>query len=227
VTYFDERLRPVLERTLGVPLFQEQLLKIAMVMADFTGSEAEELRRALSFHRSQEKMNAVCVKLRAGMERNGVAPDVIERVTKAVQSFAVYGFPESHAISFALIAYASCWLKVHRAPEFFAGLFNNQPMGFYSPATLVEDAKRHGVRVLSVNVATSEWLCTIEENAQRPTDPVRGTGRPPSENATSATLDVERWTLDVGRWTFRRRRAPPRPLLRARPQSRGRHAHHH
>jgi len=116
VTYFDERLRPVLERTLGVPLFQEQLLKIAMVMADFTGSEAEELRRALSFHRSQEKMNAVCVKLRAGMERNGVAPDVIERVTKAVQSFAVYGFPESHAISFALIAYASCWLKVHRAP---------------------------------------------------------------------------------------------------------------
>jgi error-prone DNA polymerase len=165
VTFFDERLRSVLERTLGVPLFQEQLLKIAMVMADFTGSEAEELRRALSFHRSQEKMNAVCVKLRAGMERNGVAPDVIERVTKAVQSFAVYGFPESHAISFALIAYASCWLKVHRAPEFFAGLFNNQPMGFYSPATLVEDAKRHGVRVLSVNVATSEWLCTIEENA--------------------------------------------------------------
>ena len=199
VTFFDERLRPVLERTLGVPLFQEQLLKIAMVMADFTGSEAEELRRALSFHRSQEKMNAVCVKLRAGMERNGVAQDVIERVTKAVQSFAVYGFPESHAISFALIAYASCWLKVHRAPEFFAGLFNNQPMGFYSPATLVEDAKRHGVRIRPVNVATSEWLCTIEENAQRPTDPVRGTGRPPSENATSATLDVERWTLDVGR----------------------------
>ena len=160
-TYFDERLRPVLERTLGVPLFQEQLLKIAMVMADFTGSEAEELRRALSFHRSQEKMNKVCVKLRAGMERNGVAPDVIERVTKAVQSFAVYGFPESHAISFALIAYASCWLKVHRAPEFFAGLFNNQPMGFYSPATLVEDAKRHGVRIRPVNVRESDWLCTV------------------------------------------------------------------
>ncbi len=160
-TYFDERLRPVLERTLGVPLFQEQLLKIAMVMADFTGTEAEELRRALSFHRSQEKMNKVCVKLRAGMERNGVAPDVIERVTKAVQSFAVYGFPESHAISFALIAYASCWLKVHRAPEFFAGLFNNQPMGFYSSATLVEDAKRHGVRIRPVNVRESDWLCTV------------------------------------------------------------------
>ena len=199
VTFFDERLRSVLERTLGVPLFQEQLLKIAMVMADFTGSEAEELRRALSFHRSQEKMNAVCVKLRAGMERNGVAPDVIERVTKAVQSFAVYGFPESHAISFALIAYASCWLKVHRAPEFFAGLFNNQPMGFYSPATLVEDAKRHGVRVLPVNVATSEWLCAIEENAQRPTAPARGAGHPPDDNVSLAPLDVGRWALGVGR----------------------------
>jgi error-prone DNA polymerase len=161
VTYFDERLKPVLERTLGVPLFQEQLLKIAMVMADFTGSEAEELRRALSFHRSQEKMNAVCVKLRAGMERNGVAAEVIERVTKAVQSFAVYGFPESHAISFALIAYASCWMKVHRAPEFFAGLFNNQPMGFYSPATLAKDATRHGVRIRPVNVRDSDWLCTV------------------------------------------------------------------
>jgi len=164
VTYFDERLKPVLARTLGVPLFQEQLLKIAMVMADFTGSEAEELRRALSFHRSPEKMNAVCVKLRAGMERNGVAPEVIERVTKAVQSFAVYGFPESHAISFALIAYASAWMKVHRAPEFIAGLLNNQPMGFYSAATLVADAKRHGVRIRPVNVAESAWFCTVGDD---------------------------------------------------------------
>jgi error-prone DNA polymerase len=161
VTYYDNRLEPVLKRTLGVPLFQEQLLKMAMVMADFTGSEAEELRRALSFHRSQEKMNAVCVKLRAGMERNGVASDVIESVTKAVQSFAVYGFPESHAISFALIAYASCWMKVHRAPEFYAGLLNNQPMGFYSPATLVADGKRHGLRIRAVSVLESEWYCTV------------------------------------------------------------------
>ncbi len=164
VTYFDERLRPVLERTLGVPLFQEQLLKISMVMADFTGSEAEELRRALSFHRSQEKMNKVCVKLRAGMERNGILPEVIESVTKAVQSFAVYGFPESHAISFALIAYASCWMKVHRTPEFLTGLLNNQPMGFYSSATLLEDARRHGVRIRPVLVLTSEWLCTVNED---------------------------------------------------------------
>ncbi len=161
VTYFDERLKPGLARTLGVPLFQEQLLKIAMVMADFSGSEAEELRRALSFHRSQERMEKVCVKLRAGMERKGVASAVIDQITKAVQSFAVYGFPESHAISFALIAYASAWMKVHRAPEFFASLLNNQPMGFYSSATLVKDAKRRGVQVRPVSVIESDWRCTI------------------------------------------------------------------
>ncbi|MEO6739860.1 MAG: error-prone DNA polymerase, partial [Chthoniobacteraceae bacterium] len=164
VDCIDDRLRPVLARTLGVPLFQEQLLKIAMVMADFTGSEAEELRRALSFHRSHERMEKVCVKLRAGLARNAVPPDTAERIVQSVQSFAVYGFPESHAISFALIAYASCWLKVHRAPEFFAGLFNNQPMGFYSPATLVEDAKRHGVRIRPVNVRESDWICTVGED---------------------------------------------------------------
>src|SRR4030095_7809769 len=152
ITYFDERLKPVLERTLGVPLFQEQLLKSAMVRADFTASQAEELRRALSFHRSQEKMQKVCVKLREGMERKAIAPEVIEKVVQAVQSFAVYGFPESHAISFALLAYASAWLKVHRAPEFFVSLLNNQPMGFYSSATLVKDAKRHGARLRPVSV---------------------------------------------------------------------------
>ena len=161
VDYIDDRLRPVLERTLGVPLFQEQLLKIAMVMAGFTGSEAEELRRALSFHRSHERMDKVCVKLRASLAERGVPEDTAQRIVQSVQSFAVYGFPESHAISFALIAYASCWMKVHRAPEFFAGLFNNQPMGFYSPDTLVKDAKRHGVRIRPVNIAESDWLCTV------------------------------------------------------------------
>jgi error-prone DNA polymerase len=161
VEFMDERLRPVLERTLGVPLFQEQLLKIAMVMANLTGSEAEELRRALSFHRSQERMEKVCVKLRRGLAQNSVPPETAERIVQSVQSFAVYGFPESHAISFALIAYASCWMKVHRAPEFYAGLFNNQPMGFYSAATLVKDAKRRGVRIRPVNVLESDWLCTV------------------------------------------------------------------
>ncbi|HEY5753986.1 MAG TPA: error-prone DNA polymerase [Chthoniobacterales bacterium] len=164
VTYMHPLLEPVLERTLGVPLFQEQLLKMAMVMADFSGSEAEELRRALSFHRSHERMDKVCTKLRAAMERKGIEPAVCDQIVQSVQSFAVYGFPESHAISFGLIAYASCWMKVHRAPEFFAGLFNNQPMGFYSPDTLLKDARRHGVRIRPVSVMESDWLCTVGED---------------------------------------------------------------
>jgi error-prone DNA polymerase len=164
VTYIDERLRPTLERTLGVPLFQEQLLKMAMVMADFSGSEAEELRRALSFHRSQEKMEKVCVKLRSAMAAKNINPEVIEKVVHSVQSFAVYGFPESHAISFALIAYASCWLKLYRSAEFYCALLNNQPMGFYNSATLIHDAKAHGVVVRPISVLHSEWLCTIEND---------------------------------------------------------------
>ena len=168
VTYFDERLKPVLERTLGVPLFQEQMLKIAMIMADFSGNEAEELRRALSFHRSEERMQKVSVKLRAAMERKGVAPDKIDKIIHAITSFALYGFPESHAISFAILAYASAYLKVHRAPEFYASLINNQPMGFYTPATIVKDAQRHGVKVKPVCVKKSDWRCTvIDDNTFR------------------------------------------------------------
>jgi error-prone DNA polymerase len=164
VTYFDERLKPILERTLGVPLFQEQMLKIAMIMADFSGAEAEELRRALSFHRSVERMEKVSVKLRAGMEQNGVAPEVMVKIIQAISSFALYGFPESHAISFAILAYGSAYLKVHRAAEFYASLLNNQPMGFYSPATIVKDARRHGIRMRPVCVAASEWRCVVESN---------------------------------------------------------------
>ena len=162
VTYYDERLRPVLARTLGVPLFQEQLLRIAMVMADFTGSEAEELRRALSFHRSEERMQKVADKLRDAMARKGVAADVIEKILQSVTSFALYGFPESHAISFAILAYGSAYLKRHYAPEFYASLLNNQPMGFYSPATIVKDARRHGLQIRPVCVRRSDWRCTIE-----------------------------------------------------------------
>jgi error-prone DNA polymerase len=161
VTYFDPRLEPILGRTLGVPLFQEQMLKIAMIMADFSGSEAEELRRALSFHRSQERMEKVSVKLRAGMERNKIAPEVIEKILQSITSFALYGFPESHAISFAILAYGSAYLKLHRAPEFYASLLNNQPMGFYTPATIVADAQRHGIRMRPVCVMTSDWRCQV------------------------------------------------------------------
>src|SRR5947209_2789009 len=164
VTYFDERLKPVLERTLGVPLFQEQMLKIAMIMADFSGNEAEELRRALSFHRSEERMNRVSIKLREAMARNNVAPDVIEKVLHSITSFALYGFPESHAISFAILAYGSAYLKVHRAPEFYASLINNQPMGLYTPATIVKDARRHGLKIQPVCASQSEWRCTVTSN---------------------------------------------------------------
>jgi error-prone DNA polymerase len=162
VTYYHDDLKPVLERTLGVPLFQEQMLKIAMVMADFTGSEAEELRRALSFHRSQERMQKVEVKLRAALQRKNVDSKTTEEIIKAIGSFALYGFPESHAISFALLAYASAYLKVHYAPEFYSSLLNNQPMGFYSPATIIKDGNRRGVRFRPVCAMRSDYLCTID-----------------------------------------------------------------
>jgi error-prone DNA polymerase len=164
IEYIHPDLEPVLARTLGVPLFQEQMLRIAMIMADFDGAEAEELRRAISFHRSDEKMKKVVIKLRANMTRKGITKEVQDRIVNALSSFALYGFPESHAISFALLAYASCWLKVHRAPEFYSGLLNNQPMGFYSPASLVRDGKKRGVKFLAVCVVRSGELCTIEEN---------------------------------------------------------------
>jgi error-prone DNA polymerase len=159
--YHDD-LRPVLHRTLGVPLFQEQMLQLAMVMADFSGAEAEELRRALSFHRSQERMQRVEKKLRDAMRRKGHSEKLIDEISATISSFALYGFPESHAISFAHLAYASAYLKAHRAPEFYASLLNNQPMGFYSSATLIKDGQRHGVKFLPVCVMQSEWDCTIE-----------------------------------------------------------------
>ena len=149
----SDGLKPILERTLGVPLFQEQMLKIAMVMADFSGDEAEELRRALSFHRSQERMEqSERETARGDGTKNGVAPEVIEKIIQSITSFALYGFPESHAISFAILAYGSAYLKVHRAPEFYASLLNNQPMGFYAPATIVKDAHRHGIKMQPVCV---------------------------------------------------------------------------
>ena len=167
VTYYDKSLEPILvpilQRTLGVPLFQEQMLEMAMKLADFSGSQAEELRRALSFHRSEKQMNKVSVKLRAALEKKKHAPHVIEGVMKAITSFALYGFPESHAISFAHMAYSSSYLKVHRAPEFYASLLNNQPMGFYSSATLIKDAQRRGVHFKPVCVMRSDWNCTLED----------------------------------------------------------------
>lgn len=164
IDYIDDQLRPTLERTLGIPMFQEQVLKMAMLMAGFSGSEAEELRRALSFHRSHERMQKVEIKLRRALEQRQVSVEKIEKVVRAIGSFALYGFPESHAISFALIAYASCYLKVHRAAEFYTSLLNHQPMGFYSAATLVQEGKRRGLRFLPPCVTASGWRCEVVDD---------------------------------------------------------------
>jgi error-prone DNA polymerase len=162
VTYPHPSLEPVLKRTLGVPLFQEQLLRIAMIAANFSGGEAEDLRRAMGFKRSEARMREIETKLRAGMTRNGISPKAQEEIILSITSFALYGFPESHAASFALIAYASAYLKCHYLAAFTAALLNNQPMGFYSPATITTDARRHGLKILPVDVTCSEWMCTLE-----------------------------------------------------------------
>jgi len=162
VTYPHPSLEPVLKRTLGVPLFQEQLLRLAMIAANFTGGEAEELRRAMGFKRSQARMKEIEAKLRAGMTQNRIPAKAQEEIILSITSFALYGFPESHAASFALIAYASAYLKCHYLAAFTAALLNNQPMGFYLPATIVKDAQRHGLKLLPVDVTRSEWNCTLE-----------------------------------------------------------------
>src|ERR1043166_6235073 len=161
--YMHPSLEPVLKRTLGVPLFQEQLLRMAMTVAGFTGGEAEELRRAMGFKRSEKRMKDIEVRLRAGMEKNGITGEKQESIVHSITSFALYGFPESHAASFALIAYASAFLKCHHLAAFTAAILNNQPMGFYSPATLVKDAQRHGLRVRAIDATRSDWLCTLEK----------------------------------------------------------------
>jgi error-prone DNA polymerase len=168
VTYPHPSLEPVLKRTLGVPLFQEQLLRLAMIAANFTGGEAEDLRRAMGFKRSQARMKEIEARLRSGMTQNGISSEAQEKIILSISSFALYGFPESHAASFALIAYASAFLKCRYLAAFTAALLNNQPMGFYSPATIVKDAQRHGLKMLPVDVTCSEWKCTLEDSTQCP-----------------------------------------------------------
>jgi error-prone DNA polymerase len=166
VKYAHPALESVLARTLGVPLFQEQLLRMAMITAGFSGGEAEELRRAFGFKRSERRMKEVEVKLREGMNKNGILADVQDQIIRSITSFALYGFPESHAASFALLAYASAYLKCHYLAAFTAAMLNNQPMGFYSPATLVKDAQRHGLKVKPVDITRSDWLCTLESDGR-------------------------------------------------------------
>ncbi len=167
ITYPHPSLEPVLKRTLGVPLFQEQLLRIAMTVADFSGAEADELRRAVGMRRSWERMKNLEGKLRDGMAANGIDAAMQEHIVQYISSFAEYGFPESHAASFALLAYASAYFKVKYLAAFTCAILNNQPMGFYSPAVLVKDAQRHGLRVKPIDVQVSDWPCTVEHEPDR------------------------------------------------------------
>ncbi|NIP73009.1 MAG: error-prone DNA polymerase, partial [Gammaproteobacteria bacterium] len=157
VTYLHPDLEPILQRTLGVPLFQEQGMKVAVALAGFTPGQADALRRAMGFKRSKEAMALIEPALRDGMTRRGIGPEVQEQIVKQLTAFANYGFPESHSASFALLVYASAYLKRYYAPEFFCALLNSQPMGFYAPGTLVHDARRHGVEVRPVDLALSSW----------------------------------------------------------------------
>jgi error-prone DNA polymerase len=166
VTYAHPELEAVLKRTLGVPLFQEQLLKMAMICAGFSGGEAEELRRAMGFKRSEARMRDIEVKLRHGMTAKGITGQTQDEIVQSIASFALYGFPESHAASFALIAYASAYLKCHYLAAFTAATLNNQPMGFYQPFTIIKDAQRHGLKVKPVDVTRSNWECTIENEGR-------------------------------------------------------------
>ena len=162
VEYPHPSLELVLEKTLGVPLFQEQVMRLAVVAADYTPGEADQLRRDMAAWHRTGRMERHRERLITRMQAKGIAPQFAERVFEQIRGFGEYGFPESHAASFALIAYATAWLKCHYPAEFACALLNAQPMGFYSPATIVEDAKRHGVMVRPVNVQVSEWDCTLE-----------------------------------------------------------------
>lgn len=164
VEYLHPTLEPILKRTLGVPLFQEQGMKLAVVAAGFTPSQADQLRRVMSHKRSHEKMAQICLQLAEGMAKKGLSDKAIETITFQLKAFANYGFPESHAASFALLVYASAYIKLYYPPEFYCAILNAQPMGFYSPATLTRDALRHGVDVRPVDLAFSKWDCILEDN---------------------------------------------------------------
>jgi error-prone DNA polymerase len=179
VHYPYEPLRAVLERTLGIPLFQEQAMRLAVVAAGYTPGEADELRRAMTHKRSHQRIEEMRERLTAGMAARNIPRAAADDILRQLHGFAGYGFPESHAASFALLVYASAWLKCHHPAVFTAALLDSQPMGFYAPHTLVEDAKRHGVEVRGVDAAHSDWECTLER-------PGEGPGERPGEGAPAA-----------------------------------------
>jgi error-prone DNA polymerase len=167
VTYPSPQVRGVLERTLGVPIFQEQVMQLAMVAAGFTPGEADRLRRSMAAWRRSGNLQQFEDKLKDGLGRNGYPPEFADALYRQILGFGEYGFPESHSASFALLVYVSSWLKRHHPAAFCAALLNSQPMGFYAPSQLVQDARRHGVEVRPPDVDESGWDCTLEEGALR------------------------------------------------------------
>ena len=161
VTYPSEAVKSVLSRTLGVPIFQEQVMKLAMVAAGFSAGQADSLRRAMAAWRRRGGLEAFQTQLIEGLQRNGYTPEFAQAVFKQIEGFGEYGFPESHAASFAWLAYVSAWLKCHEPESFLAALLNSQPMGFYSPSQLIQDARRHDVVVLAVDIQASDWTCEL------------------------------------------------------------------
>jgi len=197
IVYPHPSLEPILERTLGVPLFQEQGMQVAIAAAGFTPGEADELRRAMGHKRSHERMARICQKLIDGMQKNGIAPDIGRRIFNQISAFADYGFPESHAASFALLVYASSYLKHYYPVEFTCALLNAQPMGFYAPGTIIEDARRHGVEVRGVDVMKSSWDCTVETRASCAVS--RESEKPdPETDARLTTHDARDRALRIG-----------------------------
>ncbi len=174
VAYPHPCLEPVLKKTLGVPLFQEQVMQLAMVAADYTPGEADQLRRDMAAWRRSGRIERHHDRLVSRMTAKGIAPEFAERVFGQIRGFGEYGFPESHAASFALIAYATSWLRRHYPDVFTCALLNAQPMGFYAPATIVDDARRHGIEVRPVDVTCSGWDCALEPGGGAPAPPVRG-----------------------------------------------------
>src|SRR5262245_23086369 len=161
--YPHPALQRVLEKTLGVPIFQEQVMKIAVLVGGYTPGEADQLRRDMAAWKSLGRIETHRDRLISRMIANGISPEFAERIFSQIRGFGEYGFPESHAASFALIAYVTSWLRCHHPAAFACSLLNAQPMGFYAPATIVEDARRHGVEVLPIDVQRSAWDCTLEE----------------------------------------------------------------
>ncbi len=203
VRYPNEAIRQVLERTLGIPLFQEQAMRLAVVAAGFTPGEADQLRRAMGTFRSQGVIEKFRLKMMAGMKERGLSEEFANAVFQQVRGFGEYGFPESHAASFALLVYVSAWLKAHFPAPFTAALLNSQPMGFYAPPQLIADARRHDVVVLPPDVNHSEWNCTLEKIDTSTADRFyRGTGETPVEprEPTTGETPVPRrdWALRLG-----------------------------